>query len=96
MQKIRTIDVNSYATRKSLAVGLLDLALLTANAAQLKNILTYGPTHQFYILMYTLIIISIALQVSYLTMFLLKPKSLRCSIGDQWVKKLIKNFSSNS
>ncbi|GFV54883.1 hypothetical protein TNCV_4446591 [Trichonephila clavipes] len=33
------IDVNLYATKKSVAQGMMDIALLTANASQLKYIL---------------------------------------------------------
>ena len=43
---------------------MLDLALLTANAAQLKRILTIGPSHRFYYFLLSLITISILLQVS--------------------------------
>lgn len=50
-------------TMMNIFSGMLDLALLTANAAQLKRILTIGPTHRFYHLLLTLISISICLQV---------------------------------
>uniref|UniRef100_A0A336KDX4 CSON008877 protein n=1 Tax=Culicoides sonorensis TaxID=179676 RepID=A0A336KDX4_CULSO len=63
VKKLRTIDINNYATRKSVAVGLLDLALLTSNAAQLKYLLAYGSTHEYYVLLYVLVVLSIALQV---------------------------------
>jgi len=47
---------------------MLDVALLTANASQLKYVLERGSEgesgHPFYTLMLTLIIISIILQVS--------------------------------
>lgn len=43
---------------------MLDVALLTANASQLKYVLQVGPdVHPFYTLMLTLISISIVLQV---------------------------------
>ncbi len=43
---------------------MLDVALLTANASQLKYVLQVGEeNHPFYTLMLTLIIISIVLQV---------------------------------
>jgi hypothetical protein len=57
------ININDYATRKTIAQGMLDLALLTANAAQLKRIMTIGNSHRFYYLLMTLILISICLQV---------------------------------
>uniref|UniRef100_A0A182W3V2 Uncharacterized protein n=1 Tax=Anopheles minimus TaxID=112268 RepID=A0A182W3V2_9DIPT len=62
-QSIKGLNLNSYATRKSIAQGMLDLALLTANASQLKYILTVGETHQFYHFLLVLIIISISLQL---------------------------------
>ncbi|CAB3381409.1 Hypothetical predicted protein [Cloeon dipterum] len=60
----RTIDANRYASKKTLAQGMLDIALLTANASQLKYILQVGHQHEFYTLMVTLISISIILQVN--------------------------------
>lgn len=57
------MDANRYATKKTVAQGLLDLALLTANATQLKYVLEVGEKHQFYVLMMVLIISSIVLQV---------------------------------
>ena len=61
----KTMDVNRYATKKTIAQGMLDVALLTANASQLKYVLQLGyDNHPFYTLMLTLIIISIIFQVS--------------------------------
>uniref|UniRef100_A0A182PND6 Ninjurin a n=1 Tax=Anopheles epiroticus TaxID=199890 RepID=A0A182PND6_9DIPT len=57
------MDANRYATKKTIAQGMLDIALLTANASQLKYILQVGEKHEFYGLMLTLISISIILQV---------------------------------
>ncbi|CAH1998300.1 unnamed protein product [Acanthoscelides obtectus] len=59
----KSLDVNKYATKKTIAQGLLDVALLTANASQLKYVLQVGEKHEFYTLMLTLIIVSIILQV---------------------------------
>lgn len=42
---------------------MLDIALLTANASQLKYILQVGDKHEFYSLMLGLITTSIILQV---------------------------------
>lgn len=57
------MDANRYATKKTIAQGMLDIALLTANASQLKYILQIGQRHEFYKLMLTLISMSIILQV---------------------------------
>lgn len=63
LQQIGKLDLNDYATRKSFAQGMLDLALLTANASQLKYLLTVGEAHEFYHLLLTLVIVSISMQV---------------------------------
>ncbi|XP_055550259.1 ninjurin-1 isoform X2 [Wyeomyia smithii] len=60
---LKSMDANRYATKKTIAQGMLDIALLTANASQLKYILQVGEKHEFYTLMLTLISISIILQV---------------------------------
>lgn len=56
------VDANTYATRKTLAQGCLDVALLTMNAAQLKHTLERGTRHPFYTLVIALASVSIALQ----------------------------------
>lgn len=61
------MDANRYATKKTIAQGMLDIALLTANASQLKYVLQVGSKHEFYRLMLTLITISISLQVTFQT-----------------------------
>lgn len=62
----RTLNMNGYASKKSLAQGMLDLALLAANAAQLKFVLSMGESHQFYTLLIVLIVASLCLQVRYM------------------------------
>ncbi|KDR20905.1 ninjurin-2 isoform X3 [Zootermopsis nevadensis] len=58
----KPLDANSYATKKTIAQGMLDIALLTANASQLKYVLQIGHQHEFYTLMLWLISVSIVLQ----------------------------------
>ncbi|XP_062560868.1 ninjurin-2-like [Armigeres subalbatus] len=57
-----TLDINNYATRKTFVQGMLDLALLTANAAQLKYLLSVGEAHPFYTLLLVMVVTSISLQ----------------------------------
>jgi hypothetical protein len=38
----KQFDVNTYAMKKSVANGLMDFALLMANASQLQHIITSG------------------------------------------------------
>lgn len=63
--QMKSMDANRYATKKTIAQGMLDIALLTANASQLKYILQVGQKHEFYTLMLTLISISIIMQVRF-------------------------------
>ncbi|XP_008474582.1 ninjurin-2 isoform X2 [Diaphorina citri] len=67
----KPIDVNRYATKKTIAQGMLDIALLTANASQLKYILQVGEKHEFYTLMLVLISTSIVLQIIVGVLFLI-------------------------
>uniref|UniRef100_A0A8D8QPP6 Ninjurin-1 n=1 Tax=Cacopsylla melanoneura TaxID=428564 RepID=A0A8D8QPP6_9HEMI len=67
----KPIDANRYATKKTIAQGMLDIALLTANASQLKYILQVGAKHEFYKLMVGLISTSIVLQIIVGVMFLI-------------------------
>lgn len=55
---------NNYATKKTITQGLLDIALLTANASQLKFVMEVGEAHPYYVLLVTLLAVSIALQVT--------------------------------
>jgi len=59
----KPLDANKYATKKTIAQGMLDIALLTANASQLKYVLQIGNQHEFYHVMLTLISLSIVLQI---------------------------------
>ncbi|RWS07452.1 hypothetical protein B4U79_14201 [Dinothrombium tinctorium] len=64
MKPPNQLDPNSYATKKTIAQGMLDIALLTANASQLKQVLQMGKANNnFYHLLVTLISASIVLQV---------------------------------
>ncbi|GAB1597856.1 ninjurin-2-like isoform X1 [Argonauta hians] len=52
-----------YATKKTMAQGLLDVALLMSNASQLKAILDVGEAHDYYHALVAIVVISICLQV---------------------------------
>ncbi|XP_059185905.1 ninjurin-1 isoform X2 [Centropristis striata] len=55
--------MNHYANKKSAAESMLDVALLMANASQLKAVLEQGPGFTFYVPLITLISISLILQI---------------------------------
>ncbi|XP_058462635.1 ninjurin-2-like [Malaya genurostris] len=85
------LDLNSYASRKSFAQGMLDLALLTANASQLKFLLTVGEVHEFYHLLLTLVILSISLQVFQAVMIIILAMILDVNKVEQQKKTDILN-----
>lgn len=64
VSQLKSMDANRYATKKTIAQGMLDIALLTANASQLKYILQVGERHEFYTLMLIMISVSIIMQVN--------------------------------
>lgn len=55
--------MNHYANKKSAAESMLDVALLMANASQLKAVLEQGPEFSFYTPLIVLISISLLLQI---------------------------------
>ncbi|KAG7189673.1 hypothetical protein KM043_017345 [Ampulex compressa] len=63
-QAYATRQANSFAAKKTVAQGMMDVALITANANQLRYLIEYqrdSPT--FYVIL-SLIIISLMLQVA--------------------------------
>ncbi|KAM9683730.1 ninjurin-2 [Dama dama] len=58
----RPINLNRYATKKSLAESLLDMALFMSNTAHLKVVLDQGPSSHHYSALVTLLSISLLLQ----------------------------------
>ena len=63
--KEESFDINNYVLTKTVAKGLLNVALLTENAKQLKLTIQLGPDKdEFYAVTLTLVIISIVLQTA--------------------------------
>ncbi|KAM8930762.1 ninjurin-1 [Pelodytes ibericus] len=59
----RNLNINHYANKKSAAESMLDVALLMANASQLKAVIDQGTSFNYYIPLIILISISLVLQV---------------------------------
>ncbi|XP_034388346.1 ninjurin-1 [Cyclopterus lumpus] len=57
------LNMNHYANKKSAAESMLDVALLMANASQLKAVMEQGPNFTFYVPLITLISLSLILQI---------------------------------
>ncbi|XP_011315163.1 ninjurin-2 isoform X1 [Fopius arisanus] len=86
---VKSLDANRYATKKTIAQGMLDIALLTANASQLKYILQVGKQHEFYTLMLTLICVSIGLQAIVGLLFIAVGGLDINRRRDQWAANII-------
>ncbi|CAH0686056.1 unnamed protein product [Spodoptera exigua] len=57
------VNVNTYQQKKNLAQGMMDLALLSANANQLRYVLESASTHPYYYPSLTFISLSIIFQI---------------------------------
>uniref|UniRef100_A0A7M4FQU1 Ninjurin 1 n=1 Tax=Crocodylus porosus TaxID=8502 RepID=A0A7M4FQU1_CROPO len=74
LQRNGPMNINHYANKKSAAESMLDIALLMANASQLKAVMEQGPSFSFYVPLIVLISLSLVLQVAVgvLLIFLVK------------------------
>lgn len=59
-----TRQANSFAAKKTVAQGMMDVALITANANQLRYLIEYQQNSPTFYLIMILIIISLFLQVT--------------------------------
>jgi len=57
------LNINRYATKKTISQGMLDMALLASNASQLKYLMQIGEVHEYYTEMVALVVTSIVLQI---------------------------------
>lgn len=81
-------NMNHYANKKSAAESMLDVALLMANASQLKAVLEQGP--DFYTPLITLISISLSLQVTVgVLLIFIGEDNNTVSLGGHFYKKRI-------
>ncbi|TWW64650.1 Ninjurin-2 Nerve injury-induced protein 2 [Takifugu flavidus] len=55
--------MNLYATKKTVAEGMLDVALFLANITHMKTVIEQGAGYRYYIAVLTLISFSLALQI---------------------------------
>ncbi|XP_060570634.1 ninjurin-2-like [Ruditapes philippinarum] len=56
------VNFNTYATKKTIAKGLFDIGLLMSNASQLKSVLNYGSSWNYYYPVIVMICASLFLQ----------------------------------
>ncbi|KAK2832178.1 hypothetical protein Q7C36_015640 [Tachysurus vachellii] len=60
---LQNLNMNQYATKKTVAESMLDVALLMANASQLKAVLEQGPGFKYFLIVIVLIAVSLFFQV---------------------------------
>ncbi|XP_067383761.1 ninjurin-1-like [Channa argus] len=88
------LNMNHYANKKNAAESMLDVALLMANASQLKAVLAQGHNVSFYTPIITLISISLCLQV---TFGLLLIFIVRWNLNDEqkhWRLNIMENLAT--
>ncbi|XP_036291454.1 ninjurin-1-like [Pipistrellus kuhlii] len=71
----RPLNMNNYANKKSVAEGMLDVALLMANASQLNTVITEGPDLRFYVTFVVLISISLVLEITLVVLLIFLVKT---------------------
>ncbi|XP_075693218.1 ninjurin-1-like [Rhinoderma darwinii] len=77
-------NINTFARTKTLAQGFLDMALFTANASQMKHLLQQGPETPFYYFLFTLLCISVLLQLIVAALLIYKAsKNIECDDPEQ-------------
>uniref|UniRef100_A0A669BFF7 Ninjurin 1 n=1 Tax=Oreochromis niloticus TaxID=8128 RepID=A0A669BFF7_ORENI len=81
----RSLNMNHYANKKSAAESMLDVALLMANASQLKAVMQQGPSFTFYVPLIILISISLTLQILVGVLLIFIGKSGGCCQISIWL-----------
>ncbi|XP_062861489.1 ninjurin-2 isoform X2 [Trichomycterus rosablanca] len=86
--------MNRYATKKTAAESMLDVALLMANASQLKAVLEQGPDFTYYITVIVLIAVSLLFQVLAGVFFILMARKDLNNVANQKQLDLWNNIAT--
>ncbi|XP_037953513.1 ninjurin-1 [Teleopsis dalmanni] len=81
----RNKDINSYADNKNVAEGLMDIALLSANANQLRFLLKYNYEASTYYISLGLVALSLILQVV-VGIVLIFRRRMKCGRDKRFVR----------
>ncbi|VDI15990.1 Hypothetical predicted protein [Mytilus galloprovincialis] len=79
---------NAYDRKKTFAEGLLDVAILIANATQLKAVISNGPSHKYYIPLLVLISVSIVIQLVVAVLLLIIGATEKKADNKLWLHKM--------
>ncbi|XP_032246906.1 ninjurin-2 isoform X2 [Halichoerus grypus] len=88
------INLNHYATKKSVAESMLDVALFMSNATRLKAVLEQGPSSHYYTTLVTLISISLLLQVVIGILLVVIARLNLNEVGKQWQLNQLNNAAT--
>lgn len=88
------LNLNHYATKKSVAESMLDVALLMANASQLKAVIEQGPGFKYYITLLALISLSLLFQVVIGGLFIAMARKDLNDVGNQRKLNILNNMAT--
>ncbi|TSK13356.1 Ninjurin-2 [Bagarius yarrelli] len=88
------LNINQYATKKTVAESMLDVALLMANASQLKAALEQGPEFKYYLTVIVLISVSLFFQVLAGVFFILMARKDLNIVGNQRKLDVMNNIAT--
>ncbi|XP_062861476.1 ninjurin-2 isoform X1 [Trichomycterus rosablanca] len=94
LQPAAPLNMNRYATKKTAAESMLDVALLMANASQLKAVLEQGPDFTYYITVIVLIAVSLLFQVLAGVFFILMARKDLNNVANQKQLDLWNNIAT--
>ncbi|XP_042526061.1 ninjurin-2 [Dipodomys spectabilis] len=90
----RPLNLNHYATKKSVAEGVLDAALLLSNAARLKAVLEQGPASAHCAALLALLGASLLLQLALGVLLALIARLNLNEVGNQWRLNQLNNAAT--
>ncbi|KAL1790904.1 ninjurin-2 isoform X2 [Sigmodon hispidus] len=88
------LNLNHYATKKSVAESMLDVALFMSNATRLKAVLEQGPSLQYYTTLITLVSVSLLLQVVIGILLVVIARLNLNEVENQWCLNQINNAAT--
>ncbi|MCJ8743020.1 hypothetical protein PDJAM_G00088880 [Pangasius djambal] len=91
---LQPLNMNHYATKKTVAESMLDVALLMANASQLKAVLEQGPEFKYYLTVIVLIAVSLLFQVLAGAFFILMARKDLNIVANQRKLDVMNNIAT--
>ncbi|KAG7320503.1 hypothetical protein KOW79_016356 [Hemibagrus wyckioides] len=91
---MQRLNMNQYATKKTVAESMLDVALLMANASQLKAVLEQGPEFKYYLTVIVLIAVSLLFQVLAGAFFILMARKDLNDVSNHRKLDLMNNIAT--